>query len=155
MNRTWIVAANAGRARFFSQQNAAAGLEEVSDMANTAARLDMRDLASDEMGQRAASKSRHGVGQPTQPSGYQPHQTPAQHQTELFARDVAGFLREAQKDGKFADLFLVASPEFLGELRRQLDEHLQSAVRLQIDKDYTHFNGAELKSRIEAHRARH
>jgi hypothetical protein len=37
MQAAWIVSANAGRARFFSQANATEPLQEIHDMVNTAA----------------------------------------------------------------------------------------------------------------------
>src|SRR4051794_38841371 len=119
MDATWIVSANAGRARFFAQEDARR-LTEVNDMVNTAARLRAADTETDDLGQRAASKSRHSVGAPTQPSGYEPNQTPVEHQTENFARNVNNFLLQAYQDGRFRQLILTASPEFLGVLREQL-----------------------------------
>ena len=154
MDATWIVSANAGRARFFAQAGATAALEEINDMVSPAARQRESDLETDDLGQRSASKSRHNVGQPTQPSGYQPNQTPLQHEAELFARDVAGFLIQAHNQGRFRKLCLVASPEFLGVLRKQVDPKLGTTVALEINKDYTHYSPAELKERIAKGQAR-
>ena len=155
MNATWIVSANAGRARFFSQARPVDALEEVGDMVSPTAREREGEIETDQLGQLSASNSRHSVGQPTQPSGYQPHQTPAQHQAELFARDVAGFLKQAQNERRFSRLCLVASPEFLGVLRKQLDNSLGAAVSLEINKDYTQASAPELRERIAAHTRKH
>jgi protein required for attachment to host cells len=154
MQAHWIVAANAGRARFFSQANATEPLLEIHDMVNTAARLRTGETESDALGQRAASKSRHSVGAPTQPSGYEPHQTPAEHQTNIFAKTLAEFLAHAHQQGRFNRLSIVAAPEFLGVLRKLLEPSLASAVKLEINKDYTHFNARQLHERIEAHEAK-
>ena len=62
MDATWIVSANAGRARIFAQAGAAAGLEEVQDLVNTSARQRDNEIDTDSLGQRAASDSRHGAG---------------------------------------------------------------------------------------------
>jgi protein required for attachment to host cells len=153
MDTTWIVSANAARARIFSQANAHAALQEIEDMVNTAARLRTAETESDDLGQRSAGKSRHSVGAATTPSGYQPHQFPAEHQTELFAKSLAHFLLHARQEDRFRELALVASPEFLGVLRQQLDPHLASAVSLEINKDYTQLRPDELRERIQAHRA--
>lgn len=154
MDSTWIVAANAGRARIFSQPAAGERLEEINDMVNTAVRLRTTETESDALGQRAASKSRHSTGAPTQPSGYEPNQSPAEHQTEIFARSVAGYLRQAQLEGRYRELVLTASPEFLGVLRRMLDPHLIACVGTQIDKDYTQLRPDELREQVRAHRLR-
>lgn len=155
MNATCIVSANAGRARIFLQARPVDPLEEINDMVNVSARNREAELETDALGQRAASNSRHSVGQPTQPSGYQPNQTPAQHEAERFARDVAGFLLQAHQEGRFGKLCLVASPEFLGVLRRMVQPKLGSAVALEIDKDYTHDTPDELRERIRARLRKH
>ncbi len=152
MDATWIVCANASRARIFSQAGRDAALEEIDDMINTAARLRTAETETDSLGQRAASKSRHSVGAPTQPSGYQPNQSPAEHQTEIFGRSVADFLLHAHQAGRFRHLCLIASPEFLGVLRGLIDPHLAATVDLEINKDYSQLDPRELLERIRAQR---
>jgi protein required for attachment to host cells len=152
MESTLIVTANAGRARFFLQTRPNARLEEITDMVNPAARLRTAETETDALGQRAASKSRHSVGAPTQPSGYEPNQSPAEHQTEIFARNAADYLLNAHQEKRFDRLILAASPEFLGMLRKQLDAQLLSAVALEINKDYTQLAEDKLREQIEAHK---
>ena len=154
MGDTWIISANAGRARFFSQAHADQTLKEIDSMVNTAVHLRTSETEADRIGQRSASKSRHSVGAPTQPSGYQPNQTPDEHQTELFARDIADFLLQAQQEGRFRQLCLIASPEFLGVLRKLLDPGLVGVVRMEINKDYTQFSPRQLQEQIQAYQAR-
>src|SRR4051812_5709902 len=154
MESTWIVTANAGRARIFSEEQSGAPLEEINDMVNTAVRLRTVETETDQLGQRAASKSRHSVGAPTQPSGYEPNQSPAEHQTELFARNLAGFLLQSYQEGRFGQLVLIASPEFLGVLRKLLHQKIESAVTLEINKDYTQFDAKQLREHIEAQEAK-
>jgi protein required for attachment to host cells len=154
MDASWIVAANAGRARFFSQATSAAPLEEIEGMINSDVRLRVSETEPDQTGQLAASKSRHNVGAATQPSGYEPNQLPSEHQTELFARDVASFLLQGHQEGRFQRLTLAASPQFLGILRKLLDPKLESVVKTEINKDYTHFNARQLIEQIEAHAAK-
>jgi protein required for attachment to host cells len=153
MDNTCIVTANAGRARFFSQERPNARLEEVSDMVNPAARLRTAETETDELGQRAASKSRHSVGAPTQPSGYEPNQSPAEHQTEIFARSIGDYLLDAHQQGRYTRLVLAASPEFLGVLRKLLDPKVRSAISLEINKDYTQLAPDKLREQIEANKA--
>lgn len=144
MDSTWIVSANAGRARIFAQHRGADALEEINDMVSPTARERMDATETDELGQRAAGKSRHSTAAPTQGSGYQQHQTPPQHQEELFARDLAHFLVKAHDEGRFKDLCLVASPEFLGVLRREVKDKLGGTIKVEIDKDYTRESADEL-----------
>lgn len=146
----WIVTANAGVARIFSQTGNG-NLEGIHDMGNEDAQLVASDIESDQIGQRAASKSKHSVGAPTQPSGYQPHQSPEEHRTELFAREIINYLLRGHDDQKFQKLILISSPEFLGQLRKLLDARLAALVTLEINKDYTHIKIAELRKHIEAY----
>lgn len=152
MDVTCIVTANSGRARFFSQVRPKARLDEINDMVNAAARLRTAETESDALGQHAASKSRHSVGAPTQGSGYEPNQSPAEHQSEIFARNVADYLLRAHQDGRFNRLVLAASPEFLGMLRKQLDPKVLAAVSLEINKDYTQLAEDKLREQVEAHK---
>lgn len=121
-------------------------------MVNTASRLRNSDIETDAQGQRAASKSRHSVGAPTQPSGYEPNQTPTEHQAELFARSVAAYLLEGQQQGRYQRLVLAASPEFLGMLRKLLDAKVAAAVTLELNKDYTQLSADELGEQLLSHR---
>jgi protein required for attachment to host cells len=154
MDATWIVSANAGRARFFSQSGAAASLEEVEDMVNAGARLRTVESESDKIGPTSATKSMHNTGGPLPNKAYEPHQTPVEHATELFAKTVAEFLLKGQQQGRFKQLCLVASPQFLGILRQQLDANLTSAVSMELNKDYTQASAAELQEHIRAHQAK-
>jgi protein required for attachment to host cells len=43
----------------------------------------------------------------------------------------------------------VASPEFLGVLRKLLDPQLESAVRLEINKDYTQLGTKQIQEHVE------
>ncbi len=50
MDTTWIVIANAGRARIFSREGAADALHEVDDMVNAAVRLRTAETETDRLG---------------------------------------------------------------------------------------------------------
>ena len=153
MDATWIVSANAGRARIFSQAGSSSNLEEVEDMINSGARLRTSESESDKTGPTSATKSMHNTGGPTPNKAYEPHQTPVEHQTELFAKNIAEFLLKGQQQGRFSQLCLVASPQFLGVLRQQLNSNVTSAVSLEINKDYTQASPGELQEHIRAHQA--
>lgn len=155
MQATWIVSANASRARFFSQEKFSDPLEEINDMVNEAERQRELDLKSDRLDPTSASKSMHSTGGATPTKLYQPAQTPEAHQAELFARDIAGYLLQAYNEGRFKQLSLVVSPQFLGMLRKLLDPRLESAVNLEIDKDYTQFSPQELLEQVKNWRHNH
>lgn len=153
MNTLWIVTANAGEAHIFCQEKPLAPVEKIDELLNDKASSHTSDTESDRIGQHAASKSEHSVGAPRQPSGYQPNQTPAQHHTELFARHVCRVLLHGYQDGRFQQLALIASPEFLGVLRSLLDPRLRAVVNVEINKDYTQCSANELIERLQAQAA--
>lgn len=120
-------------------------------MVNDAARQRMLDIKeSDKYGPTAATKSIHNVGGATPNKLYEPHQTPDQHEAELFARDIVNYLLQAHREGRFQQLSLVVSPKFLGMLRSLLPKELESVVSLELDKDYTQFSGSQLLEHIQA-----
>lgn len=149
MAHTLILSANAGRARFFSQENAASPLDEINDMVNDAVRQRMTETGeSDKRGPTAASKSVHNTGGAVPNKLYEPPVTPDVREAELFARDIAEYLLKSYRQGRFQQLTLVVSPQFLGMLRKLLDPALGAVVNLEIDKDYTHFDARQLLEQI-------
>ncbi len=155
MDTTWIVSADAGRARIFSEPHPNKPLQEIEDMVNGAARLRDSDINTDGTSPLSAGKSSHGTGGALPGNNYEPQTTPEQHNAEIFAKEISGFLLQAQRDGKFQKLALVASPKFLGQLRVALDPQLKNLVSMEINKDYTHSNGQQLQEQIKAHNAAH
>ena len=52
-----------------------------------------------------------------------------------FAHQLAEQLKEDLARGAYERLILVAPPQFLGDLRKALDEHVGATVSAEIDKD--------------------
>ena len=156
MQATWIVSANASRARFFAQDQSSDSLEEINDMVNEAARMRRLDAGeTDKIGPTSGTKSIHNTGGPTPNKLYEPPQTPDAHEAELFARDIAAFLLQAYQEGRFQQLSLVVSPQFLGLLRKLLDPRLESVVSLEINKDYTQFGPEQLLEQVKSYKLKH
>ncbi len=166
MPTTWILAANAGRARFFAENGANEPLQELEDMVSPAAQLRTVDTETDTLSPTAASGTRHNIGG-NEGAGmahnakagapnklYQPAQTPDQHAADLFAKDVAEYLLKAQQEGRYQQLVLAASPEFLGVLRTKLNQQVQQAIKTEVNKDYTHSSGQQLREQLQAHAAK-
>jgi protein required for attachment to host cells len=155
MDATWIVTANAGRARFFSQSRPSDRLEEINDMVNDIVRQRTSDIDTDRMGPTSAGQSIHNTGGATPNKTYEPAQTPIEHETELFARSVASYLLHAHQEGRYQGIVLAASPQFLGVLRKMLDPQLKPLVNLEINKDYTQASPTQLIEQIQAHKTHH
>lgn len=162
MQTTWIIAANAGRARFFADADPAEPLQEIEDMVNDSARLRTSDINTDRVGVTSAGGSSHNIGgtqgvalshngKAGAPNKqYQPAQTPEQHESEKFAKDISKYLMQAHQEGRYKQLVLAASPEFLGALRTNLDSHVKSLIKLEVNKDYTHSSAQQLREQVRA-----
>jgi protein required for attachment to host cells len=166
MPTTWILSANNGRARFFAESDPAQPLQEIEDMVNSAAQLRTVDTETDRLDPTAASGSRHNIGG-NEGAGmahnakagapnklYQPAQTPDQHAADLFAKDVATYLLKAQNEGRYQQLLISASPDFLGVLRTKLDPQVQKLVKAEFNKDYTHSGPQQLREQLQAQQAK-
>ena len=166
MQTTWIITANAGKARFFAEADPAGPLQEVEDMVNSAVRLRVLETESDKFGPTAAGKSGHniggtqgvglahnvGVGAPNKT--YQPAHTPAEQEAEQFVKDISKYLMQAHQEGRFDRLVISASPQFLGALRSFLDPHIKALIAQEFNKDYTHFNAHQLREQLHAQQAK-
>jgi protein required for attachment to host cells len=163
MPTTWIIAANAGRARIFADAKSAKSLQEVEDMVNPAAQGRVSDIVTDRLSPRSAGNSGHNIGggqgggfehaaQAGAPgSDYQPAVTPAEHEAQKFAKDVAAYLLQGQQKGQYQHLIVSASPEFLGLLRTAIDPQVKALITHELNKDYTHSSGHELRGQLAAH----
>lgn len=155
MDATWIVTANASRPRFFAQPALTEKLQKIEDMINDAARSKTAESETDRMGPTSAALSIHNTACALPNKTYEPAQTPAQHATDLFAKDVARYLLKAHQEGRYREIALVASPQFLGVLRQQLDPQLERLVSVEINKDYTELSTEQLHEKIQAKNTHH
>ena len=135
-------------------------------MVNDAVRMRDSETENDKEGVTAAGGSGHNIGG-TQGVGmshngkvgapnkqYEPLHTPAEREAEKFARDISQYLLEAHRDGRFQQLVISASPQFLGALRTFLDPHVKAAIKFEVNKDYTHFNAQELREQVRTQMAK-
>jgi protein required for attachment to host cells len=163
MKPTWIITANAGRARFYEESSLTEPLKEIEDLVSPGAKQNISDVVTDQADPTAAAKSGHSITSGNQPAGiahnansgapgkqYQPAVTPAEQEAEQFAKDISAYLVKAQQEGRFGKLVISASPQFLGTLRANIDPHLKELIKTEFNKDYTHFNGPQLREQLQA-----
>ncbi len=95
------------------------------------------EFKSDEPGQAFDSRgvARHGLS---------PRESPSEHETHTFAKQLAFMLDAAADSGKFDQLVLVCSHDLLGELRSAL--HVQVSARLvrELPKDIAKWQEPEV-----------
>src|SRR5438045_3566252 len=107
MATTWIIAADASRARIL----------QVMDRDGPQARMHDRDLMED-------GHPRFN-GQGGAPASDREEMAPSEHATELFAKHVSDYLDKARNAHRYDRLHLVAPPKFLGRLRKELGSEVR------------------------------
>ncbi|MEQ8816463.1 MAG: host attachment protein [Thalassobaculum sp.] len=138
---TWIVVADAGRAKVYEAVGGIAARSWKRRHEMTAALPPSRDIDSDRPGRSfdSGGPGRHAMEPPTDPH---------EHAKERFARDVMQTLDDGRRHEAFQDLVVVAAPAFLGDLRSKMPDRLRDRVRHEVDKDYSKLPEDELRQRI-------
>ena len=151
MATTWIVAADASRARILQVRDREQRLADIEDFYNPAARLHERDMVSD-----AAPRfdGHGGVGKP----GASPTSGPAsdrdakqgavEHEVEVFAKRLGDYLDKARTSHRYDRLHLIAPPKFLGQLRKELGKEVGKLVAAELPKDLSWLSGRELEQKL-------
>jgi protein required for attachment to host cells len=144
---TWIVAADAARARVLQVAGRKKQLTEIEDLMNPAGRADDRELITDA---HPRFSGHGGVGKPGSRATSGPasdrQETGAQeHETELFAKRIGDYLDKARNQHRYDKLYLVAPPKFLGMLRKKLDKEVEKLVVDERDKDLSWFDARDIE----------
>ena len=139
MKTTWIVAADASRARILQVMDRDERLAEVEEFANPEGRAHDRDLLAD------GHARFHGTSGPGS-DREEPKAT--EHATELFAKRVSDYLDKARNDHRYDRLHVVAPPKFLGQLRKELGKEVQKLVTEELPKDLSWLSSRELEAKL-------
>ncbi len=140
-NSVWMIVGNSNRVRLFAGRYLRGQFEEIKTFVHPEARLKQQQLESDSPGRTFDSfgKSRHSKG----------HKVDAKKQQRIdFALEVADHLDKSRAKNNFSQLILIASPEFMGELRNKLSEQTIACVEMSIDKDLTAKSAEEIQRHI-------
>jgi protein required for attachment to host cells len=124
---TWIVVADAGRARFFARRLPKSPLTELSDLAMTAPPLDAPSDRPSRVHDRKGP-TRHAV---------EPRKTPRAAAANSFLSAVAERINAGAQDDAFERLVVCAAPRALGLLRDGLADAAKSRIVAAFDKDLT------------------
>jgi protein required for attachment to host cells len=124
---TWVVVADAGRARFFERRLPKSPLTELSDLAMTAPPLDAPSDRPARVHDRKGP-ARHAV---------EPRNTPRAAAASAFLNAVAQRINAGAQNQAFARLVVCAAPRALGLLRDGLTAAAKSRVVAAFDKDLT------------------
>jgi protein required for attachment to host cells len=142
--RTWVLIADAARARIFENTGKGTGLTIVQDMT-----LDAELLPSHELGTDRPGRSFDSVG-----SGRHAMESPSdlhREQKRQFARRIAEAIAERQARRSFDRLVLVAPPVTMGDLRAALPDKVKSVVAAEVVADLTNTPMSELPAHLTTH----
>ncbi|HIE40932.1 MAG TPA: host attachment protein [Thiomicrorhabdus sp.] len=128
MKPAWILIADSSKARIFTAENSVAELIEVESLSHSESRLSDQELTSDLAG-------RANVSQSTTGHVYVGEVDPKEQETINFAKQVAQHLCHELNLNKFENLFVVASPNFLGVLRRACSNQLKKHIVFSLNKN--------------------
>jgi protein required for attachment to host cells len=138
---TWVLVADAARARLFQLEQPQQTLTPALGRELIGSNRPSREIASDRPGRTfdSGGEGRHAKEPPTDP---------ARHAQEEFARDVVRLLDEKRESRSFERLIVVAPPQFLGDLRAAMPQHLQAAVAAEVAKDLSKLSPHELQDHL-------
>ena len=144
MKKTWILIADAHRARCFERSGAGQPLTELSDFLHP-----KPTLASIAEGSDLTAAAGKGHGR-TAHAGtqFEPHTEAHAKERASFARQLADYLNEAVAAQHCSGLVLIASSPMLGELRPCLSSAAGKALQRSVVSDLTRYQGADLTERV-------
>lgn len=142
--KTWIVVADAARARFIEQAARNEPLTVVEEREHGASRALSSEIASDGPGRTfdSAGQGRHAMEPPTDPQ---------RHEKTKFARELAEAINHAAKSHRFDRLIVACPAQMLGELRRALDKPAAERIAAEVSKDLSKLSLHELVPHFSEH----
>ncbi len=144
MEKTYILIADAHRARCYERQRPGQVLVELADFVFPQTRRAPETGAGDLTG--AAGKG-HGR---TAHAGtqFEPHTEVPDKERANFAQQLADYLNAAVAEQRCHALVLIATSPMLGDLKPLLTPAAAKALHRTVVKDLTHYTGAELAERV-------
>jgi protein required for attachment to host cells len=140
MATTWIVAADASRARILQVMDREQRLAEIEDLTNPGGRLNERDMTSDA---EPRFRGTDGPGSDREAKG-----GAVDHEVEVFAKKLGDYLDKARTSQRYDRLHLIAPPKFLGQLRKELGKEVGKLVAEELPKDLSWLNARELEHKL-------
>lgn len=130
---TWIVVADAARARIFTWAGADKELVQAHTLTHPESELHEGDLRT--------GASSH------QPD---PQVSTMEKHAEAFAKEIAEYLRLARDKDDFGRLIIAAAPQELGRLRDNLDSATAQLLDKTIDKNWAQHDRAQIEKLLKS-----
>lgn len=147
MEKTWVLVADGHRARCFERHAPDFTLTEVADFVHTYSRTNISTETS--LGDRSGDAGK-GHGR-TGHAGtqFEPHTETHAKERGSFAQQLADYLNQGVTEQRCGALVLIATSPMLGALKPCLSKAASKMLRQCVAADLTHYQGPELKQRID------
>lgn len=141
MKINWIVVAHRSGARIFAKADDH-HLHVIHQIENLDGRLKNQEINSDRPGRTFSpmGNHRHGLSQSLDST---------EQVTVNFSKEVARFLEESRNQNRFDSLTLVAGPDFLGQLRKDLSDSTCACIGTTLGKNLGGFTERETRDYLE------
>lgn len=145
MDTTWILIADARRARCFERHAADRTLTELTDFISPHTALKSEANGGDLTGAagKGHGRSAHAGTQ------FEPHTEEKAKERSSFARQLAAYLNEGFTGHRYNALVLIATSPMLGELKPELRAGANKVLKRCVVSDLSHYTGTELLERID------
>lgn len=137
----WVLAADAGRVRFFSAEHSDGKLVEFLDLLNPDMRMREGDATSTPKGH--VMQGAGGSGQT-----FEPHHTQSEHSAESFAKEVCERLETARQEGSVARIYVISEPSFLGLIRKNISPATKPLIVQETPRDLSRHPAAEIRTML-------
>ena len=138
---TWILIADASRARILKNDGPGRGLDAIEDMIFQGENRKLKDIMADKPGRSydSVGGGRHAME----------YKSDAEHEDErAFANTLITVLQEAHGRKDYDQLILIAPPKMLGDIRAVLPDTLKAVTSAEINKDLTHIPNSDMADHL-------
>lgn len=143
MSKTWILVADAAKARLFELPKKGANLTEIACYTHPDGRTPGLHPAHGRLPRVNESKNsaRHAI---------EPRTTLRNKHAKQFAGTLSNVVLRGRLEGRYDELVLMAPPRFLGALHERLDEQTLKCVVGEVGNDYLTLSADELRTHLPA-----
>ncbi|OOG63483.1 hypothetical protein B0E46_10895 [Rhodanobacter sp. B04] len=141
MSKTWLLVADAAKARLFEIPRKGADLAEIACFANPNARSPGQHPEHGRSGRthESANSAHHAI---------EPHTSLREKHAMQFADQLRDAIQQGRIENQYDQLVLMAPPRFLGMLRDRLDDQTRKRVVAEVGSDLLALSPNELRAHL-------
>lgn len=143
MSNTWIMVADAARARLFELTRKGADPVEIASYAYPEGRSPGREHDHGRLPrvQESNSPSRHAI---------EPRTSLRDKYAQRFAETLSAVVRQGRQEGRYDKLILMGPPRFIGVLHERLDKQTAARVVGEVHNDLLTVTPVQLRTHLPA-----